>query len=439
MAAISFSGLASGLDTKSIISALVGVERVPMLRLQSRNDAYAAQGRIIDQLSSALSALKTAADKLGSAGEFLSYKGSVSDESAAKLTTSGESIPGTYSLSVTSLARAQRSYSGPVADADAALSGTDQTLTLSIDGVDTAIDIDAGSSLRDVATAINASGADATAGILFDGTQYRLQVVGRSTGADHAIGFTDSGLGLTFSTVQAATNASFTVDGFPVTSESNLVDDVLPGTTLELLETTSSPIDLTIKADPEGVKGKLQSFVDAYNAVSRIITAQSGVGKGNSTLSGDSTVRTIEQGLSQLVSSPIAGLVGTGGSTMQLGDLGIQTNRDGTLTLDSTKLDKALAADFGRAATYFAGDGVHDGMSEKLADLIDGYVSSSDGLLTTRKKGINEIIATNSKKIDDLQTYLDHYEANLTQQYSALEQTMSSLQGQQSYLAQFLK
>ena len=80
MAAISFSGLASGLDTKSIISALVGVERVPMLRLQAKNDDYSAQGRIVDQLSSALSALKTAAEKLGSAGDFLSYAGTSSDE-----------------------------------------------------------------------------------------------------------------------------------------------------------------------------------------------------------------------------------------------------------------------------------------------------------------------------------------------------------------------
>jgi flagellar hook-associated protein 2 len=443
MAAISFSGLASGLDTKSIISALVGVERVPMLRLQAKNDDYSAQGRIVDQLSSALSALKTAAEKLGSAGDFLSYAGTSSDEGVVKVTTSGTSVPGNYEVEVSSLAHAQRTYSDPIADATAALSGSDQTLTLDINGTQTAITIAAGASLRDVATAINASGADASAGILFDGTQYRLQVVGRSTGEDHAISFTDTGLGLNLSgasnTVQAATDAALTVDGFPVTSASNVLTDVLPGTTLELRDESTGPINIEVKADPSGVKTKLQSFVDAYNSVARIIQNQSGVGKDTSTLNGDSTVRTIEQGLSALISSPIPGLVGAGGSTLQLADLGIQTQRDGTLTLDGTDLDSALAADFARAATYFAGDGTNSGMSKLLGDLVEGYTSTTDGLLTTRKKGLTDTIAANDKQIENMQAYLDRFESSLTQQYSALEQTMSTLQGQQSYLAQFLK
>ncbi|MBK6916416.1 MAG: flagellar filament capping protein FliD [Deltaproteobacteria bacterium] len=443
MAAISFSGLASGLDTKSIISALVGVERVPMLRLQAKNDDYSAQGRIVDQLSSALSALKTAAEKLGSAGDFLSYAGTSSDDGVVKVTTSGTSVPGNYAIEVSSLAHAQRTYSDPVTDATAALSGSAQTLTLDINGTQTAISIDAGASLRDVAAAINASGADASAGILFDGTRYRLQVVGRSTGEDNGITFTDTGLGLNLSgagnTVQAATDAALTVDGFPVTSASNVLTDVLPGTTLELRSESTGPVNLEVKADPAGVKTKLQSFVDAYNSVARIIQNQSGVGKDTSTLNGDSTVRTIEQGLSALISSPIPGLVGVGGSTLQLADLGIQTQRDGTLTLDGTDLDSALAADFGRAATYFAGDGTNSGMSKLLGDLVEGYTSKTDGLLTTRKKGLTDTIAANDKQIENMQAYLDRFESSLTQQYSALEQTMSTLQGQQSYLAQFLK
>ncbi|MBK8718706.1 MAG: flagellar filament capping protein FliD [Deltaproteobacteria bacterium] len=239
--------------------------------------------------------------------------------------------------------------------------------------------------------------------------------------------------------MQAATDAALTVDGFPVTSASNVLTDVLPGTTLELRSESTGPVNLEVKADPAGVKTKLQSFVDAYNSVARIIQNQSGVGKDTSTLNGDSTVRTIEQGLSALISSPIPGLVGVGGSTLQLADLGIQTQRDGTLTLDGTDLDSALAADFGRAATYFAGDGTNSGMSKLLGDLVEGYTSKTDGLLTTRKKGLTDTIAANDKQIENMQAYLDRFESSLTQQYSALEQTMSTLQGQQSYLAQFLK
>jgi len=442
MTGISFSGLASGLDSTAIISSLMGVERIPQNRLTSQNNALASKGRIVDQLTSALSALKTAAEGLATPGAFLSYAGSVSDDSVAKVKTSGTSVPGTYEIEVTTLARAQRTYSSPIADADADLSASAQTLSLTIDGTQTDIAIPVGASLRDVAAAINSSGAAASAGVLFDGTQYRLQVVGRNTGASNAVTFADSGLGLNLgvpaNTVQVASNAALTIDGFPVTSASNILDDILPGTTIELKDESTAPIQLRIDADPAGVKAKLTSFVDAYNAVARIIVAQNGVGKGRETLSGDSTVRTIEQGLARMISSAIPGMTGAGGATLQLGDLGIQTQRDGTLTLDTDDLDGALAEDFARTATYFAGDGTNDGMGALMSDLIEGYTDKIDGLLTTRKKGITEQIATNTDKIEDIELYLERFEQSLRQQYAALEQAMSQLQGQQSYLAQFL-
>lgn len=442
MTGISFSGLASGLDTSAIINSLVGVERIPLSRLQSQNNALTSKGRIVDQLASALATLKTSAEGLAKAGEFLSYAGSVSNESAAKVTTSGDSVPGVYSIEVSALARAQRTYSTPIGAADTPVSASAQTLSLTIDGTTTDIAIPANASLREVATAINGSGAAASAGVLFDGTQYRLQVVGRNTGADNAITFADTGLGLGLevaaNTVQAATDAALTVDGFPVTSSSNVLSDVLPGTTLELREETTSPFELRISADPEGVKAKLQGFVTAYNAVAGLIAGQSGVGKGPETLNGDSTVRAIEQGLARLISSPIPGLTGTGGSTLQLADLGIQTQRDGTLTLDADDLDSALASDFLRAASYFAGSGTTDGMGGLMSDLIDSYTDSVDGLLTTRKKGLTDIIATNTDKIADMELYLENFEQGLRQQYAALEQSMAELQSQQSYLAQFL-
>lgn len=213
---------------------------------------------------------------------------------------------------------------------------------------------------------------------------------------------------------------------------------MLPGTTLELEAETTGPVEVRILADPAGVKAKLTAFIDAYNGVARLIAAQQGVGKGAETLSGDSTVRTIEQGLARLISNPIPGLTGAGGATLQLADLGIQTQRDGTLTLDAEDLDGALAADFARAATYFAGDGTSDGMGDLMADVIDGYTDSIDGLLTTRKKGLADVIKANNEKIEDTELYLERFEQSLRQQYAALEQVMSELQGQQSYLAQFL-
>lgn len=444
MPTVSFSGLATGLDSQAIVRSLVDVQRIPVQRLEQDNAFNRSKISVIDGLSSALADLRTAATDIDTRGEFLSYAGTVSDESVAKLTTSGDAVPGQYTMEVISLASAQRTYSDTIADKTASLSASDQTLSFTVGSTTTDVTITAGSSLEQVVGEINASGAPVSAGILFDGTNYRLQVVGQSTGSDNAITFSDTGLGLGLdtpaNTVQAATDASFTLDGFAVTSSTNIVNDVLPGVTLELDQVTTAPVELAITPDSDALEEKLQGFVDSYNAVFGIINAQVGEGRGRGTLNGDSTVRNIELGLSRLISSPIPGLTDANGDTMQLSNLGIQTQNDGTLTLDSTKLAETLAGGFTEAARYFAGDtsaGI-DGMGQLLDDLIDSYTDSVDGLLSARKDGITAQIEDNDSRIESLERYISTFEQNLLDQFSALEGSISALQSQQNFLAQFV-
>ncbi len=442
MPVVSFSGLASGLDTSAIVQGLLNVERIPIQQLEAENRDYQAKLGILDDLGAALGRLQTAAQDLDTLPEFAAYSATSSDEAVATATASGDSIPGTYTLDVTALATAQKTYSNAFADADAALSASDQTLSLTIDGVTTDITIAAGSSLRDVADAINASGADAVAGIFYDGASYRLQVTGTQTGASQAITFADTGLGLGLddpaNTVTAAQDAQLTVDGFTVTSATNTLADDLPGTTVTLASTGTTT--LTIESDSAAVEAKVQAFVDAYNEVFGIINAQVGEGKGENTLNGDSTVRTIELGLQSLVTRPIGSLTDANGNALVLADLGIETNRDGTLTFDTSALAKKLGDDFLGTARYFAGDDTAGtvGMGDLVADLVDGYLDPTDGLLKARKDGIQARIDDNDDRIAALEDYLATYEESLNAQFTALEQAMATLKSQQAYLGQFL-
>lgn len=444
MANINFSGLATGLDTEGIIGALVGVERIPLQTLQSENSELRSKTSIIDNLSSSLSDLATKAKALGSVGDFLSFSASISDESVGKVTASGDAVAGSYKLEVSQLAKAQRTYSVAVADKDASLSASAQSLTLSINGEDTVLNFDADASLSDVVEEINNSGADVTAGMFFDGTSYRLQVVGNKTGEDNAITFTDTGLGLgledPLNTVQSAQNAKFKLDDFEIEHDSNTVDGVLPGVTLTLAKETTSAVSLDIAPDADAVKTKIEDFTKAYNAVFGIINAQIGEGKGNNTLNGDSTVRAIEQQLGFMISTPVGGLMGYDGQDAALSQLGIKTNNDGTLAVDSAALDEALAKDFRTAGRIFAGDkskGI-DGISALFEDLVDSFTDSSDGLLTIRKNGIKTQIKSNEDRISDKERYLEAYEQQLRDTYTRLETTVSGLKNQQQYLAQFL-
>lgn len=444
MANINFSGLATGLDTDGIIGALVGVERIPLQKLESENRDLRSKTSVIDSLSSSLSDLSKKAKALGSMGDFLSFSTTLSDEAVAKATASGDAVAGNYKLEVTQLAQAQRTYSNAFADKDASLTGSDQTLTLNINGEDTVVDVPAGSSLQGVVDAINGSGAGVTAGMFYDGTQYRLQVVGNATGSDNAITFTDSGLGLGLevpaNTVQNAQSAIFKLDDFEITSQSNTVDGVLPGVTLELTEQTTAPVTLKIQPDSDAVKTKVNDFVKAYNAVFGIINGQVGEGKGRDTLNGDSTLRSIEQQLGFLVSTPVPGLDGYDGAEATLAQLGIKTNKDGTIAVDDAALDSALTKDFRTAGRIFAGDpsaGI-DGISALFEQGIDAFVDGTDGLLTIRKNGIKTQITSNETRIGDKERYLEAYEQQLRDTYTRLETTVSSLRNQQQYLAQFL-
>ncbi len=447
VSAIQFSGLASGLDTNAIINALMGVERIPLARMEAQNADFRSQMSIIDKLSSSLSSMKTAVDALATTEEFMSFSGTLSDDDAAEISVSGDAAPGTYAIDITTLAASQRSYSNTFADKSAALDGaSDQTLTLSINGTDTAITVPSGATLDDVVSLVNSSDAKVTAGLFYDGTQYRLQIVGKETGVANKITFSDTGLGLGFDaddvgkTPQKAVDAAFSVDGFAVTSSQNNIEELLPGVSMTLSEVTSSPITLEIAPDTDAIKKKLKAVVDSYNSAMKIINDQSGEGKGTNTLNGDSTVRAVQQQMMALISGTIPGLQDSTGYDLSLAQLGFETQRDGTLSLNDSDLDKLLATDFASAARFFTGDssaGI-EGMSTLMSDLIEGFVDGSDSLLEIRKDGISRTIDNNVDRISAKQIYLDAYEESLREQYIKLETTMSALQSQQAYLAQFL-
>lgn len=444
MPAIQFSGLASGLDTDSIISAVMAVERIPLQRLEANNGDMRDQISILNKLESSLSSLSSKAEALGTTENFLSYAGTTTDDSVAKITASGDSIRGTYDLVVNNLATAQRNYSTQYDSADSEVTASDDTLSFTINGETTDITVTAGTTLEELAAAINSSGAEVNAGLLFDGSKYRLQVSGSGTGAENAVTFSEGSMALDFASneASAAADASFTLDGFSMTSSSNLVASALPGVSLELLDASEAgeTVSLKIAPDTDAVKNKLKEFVSAYNSVMSIVNAQVGEGKGSNTLNGDSTVRTIEQQLSSLLSSPMSGLTDSEGNGLALASIGFKTNTDGTISLDDDDLTEALTSDFDEVARYFVGDPTTniDGMSNLMEDLVDSMVSDADALLDTRRDGINSIIKSNEDRIENQQRYLDSYEEQLRAQYTLLEQTMAQLQNQGNFLAQFL-
>ncbi len=438
-------GLASGLDTQSIIQGLTKIEQQPLDALRTQQTDFKTQVSVIGQLVSKITALQTAAATLSTNGVVGAKASTVNNDFTA--TPGAQTQAGSFQVSVQSLATAaQQRTAGFVPDADGNTTVKGGTLNLTVQGVAyDPITLTDGMSLGDVAGAIRATGAPVSAVVLNDGTkQYlsvtdldtgftgtdptsALQITENSTGTQgQSLGFAQVGLG--------AQNALVTVDGLQFTRQSNTITDAIPGTTLTLKGQTNTTETLSVANDQAQTSLNLQNFVNAYNDIINFISQQQapppdGTDR-DATLAGNSTLRS----LTSDVQSMMTNIVGTG-TVRTLADIGLKTNfQDGTLTIDSGRLGTALAAN-PQAINQIFSDPTN-GIGAAMQTLSDRYTNVVDGLLTNSTKSLNTRIAQMDTQADQMQTRLDSFTANLNAQFTAMEQIVSQLKTTGNFLTQ---
>lgn len=430
-------GLASGMDTNSIIDTLVSLEKRPMAQLQKRQDALKTQVSLLGDLASKLTALSTATDNLSKKGT-LALK-SASSPTTFSVTPSTGGASGRYSVQVLSLASAAKARSQAFATSDAPITGG--TLDLRVQGTNYSVTITDGMALADVAKAINQSGAPLNANLLSDGASTWLSLTNRDTGypltgvPGDALSLTmnttgTQGTALALGVTQPASNASFTVDGLPMSRTSNDVADAVPGVTLSLKAQGASE-DVVLGYDFDATQKNLQAFVSAYNDVLAAVQKQLAVKAESaraSMLAGDSTVRNVQSALQRVVSTTVPGLA----AVRTLADLGVQTNRDGSLTIDATKLQKAIAREPSSVNALFST--ATTGVGDVVGALVDGYTNPVNGLITSRKSGLNDNIKQMDTQLDRMDARLATYKANLVRQFSAMESVVSGFKSIGSFL-----
>ncbi len=440
MAIASFSGLASGIDSSALITGLVGIARQPITRLQKDQSTLKLQAARVDDLSSKLSALRTAARALDTSDEVLSTKATSADDAIVKVTSGSGAAPGSYDIHVTSLAQATRVYADPVAAKDQAGLFGSGTLSITIGATTTDLDVTATDTLASVAGKINDSGINATAGLFFDGGSWRLSVSGTDTGAANAVTFGETPgltLGLAGSTnVQPAQDAVFEVDGFPVTSASNTVTDAVDGVTLELVKPSvgTTKTAVRIQRDPAALEAKVNTFVKAYNDIMAVIDAETpknGTVKAGA-LAGDTTLRSVQSRLRSAIGAEVAGL---SGNYKTLASVGISLDRAGTMSVNTVKLSAAAAKDPAGVANLFGAQGAATGVMRTLDTTITSYVTAGTGLLSAKSRTMRDRANAYDSRIDGMELRLTKYEEGLKRQFASLEQLISGLNSQSSQLS----
>ena len=438
----------SVINVSSLVSQLVAASRAPQDALISKQSStVTTKISALGALKGALSTFQSSLAMLNKPDAFSAMSAQTSDSGVFTANVSSGAPPGSYAMTVTSLATAQQLLSTGFVGGSTAPIGPG-TLSIQLGATSFNVTVDAtNGTIGGLATAIN-SAADnpgIVAAVVQGSDGAHLLLSSTETGAANTIQVTETDAGTALAGVTygtgnianytqntAAQDASFTLAGVAYTSASNTVTDALSDVTLKLTGTTApgATATLTIANDTGTVAANIESFVAAYNTLQGSVAPLGAYDKTSGSagpMLGDALLTGIEGEIHHTLQS----LVGTSVYN-SLASLGITTQKDGTLQADSTKLQTALAKDFNSVKTLFSGS---NGIAAQL-DAQIGKELATGGAIDSRSK----MLIKQGNALDDQTTILnqqmDAMTRNLTQQYSALNVLLSSLQTTSGYLTQ---
>lgn len=388
----------TNLDVNSIVNQLMTVERQPINKLNITEASFQTKLSAYGSIKGAVASFQTAMQNLGSAIKFTKLDAIPSDDTILSATASSIAVAGTYSLEVTSLAQAQKLVAAGQSSSTAAIGdgtpttvtfdfgtingGTLDSITKKYTGVTSfdsngngtkSITIDSSNnSLQGIRDAINAAKIGVTATIINDGSAspYRLALSSDNNGVSNSLKISVSGdtsvtnllahdpaATQNLSENVTATNANFKVNGVSVSKTSNSATDVIQGVTLNLKKITTTSTTVTVAHDNASVSNSVAGFVKAYNELAKTlkdISAYNPATKQAAILQGDSTVRSLQSQLRNALGSPV---VGASGALTTLSQIGISFQKDGSLGLDTTKLNSAITNNVSDIASLFSAVG----------------------------------------------------------------------------------
>ena len=544
MASVSSLGSGSGIDLEGLLTKLMTAEQAPLTALATKVTSTNTRISSLGTLNSALASLQTAAAAMKTslnqtaANKYATYNATVADTTVATASTTTGAAAGSYKLTNITLATAQQvrksgisvptvagslsiqvgsgtavsvamgenstlsdvasaiNESGAGVTAAIITSGSTSYLsitandtgtanTITITGSDTgggtawatafdysanatwasnsgsaipatagtlsitagtgaAVDVTIGANatLADIVTAINGASTGVTASIATDGTGSYLKLTANTAGA--AVTVAGAGTGWSdyatagaagtnansWTQVIAAGNASVTVDDVVISSASNTLTTAISGVTLNLAKASTTGTTVTVVKDSTtSLTSALNAFVTAYNSANSTMAS---LGTYNATtkvagaLQGNSTLRTAQNQVRALLfSNP------TGGSSpyQLLSDIGVSIAKDGSLSLDSTKLNKAITADFSTVASMVAKLGAAYDTSLKT-------IVGTDGSIAAAQKSANSTIKDLNKRQTAVSARLTKIEAQYRAQFTALDKLVAKMKTTSTYLTQ---
>ncbi len=412
-------------DFQQIIANAVAVAEQPVTALQNQVTDNSSKNASLQAMDPDVAALGNDVAALGALASSQGLAASSSDPGTVSVINTGATAPATYTVSdITSLAAAasETSLIGYTATQAVSTSGT---VSLVVGSKSYSLDLTGAgdNNVAGLANAINNAGAGVNATILTTGTANYLVVSANNSGAT-TLQLTDGGTALISDTNQGS-NASFELNGIPITQSSNNVAGIIPGVSFTLENTLpAGSVTLSLASDASQLSSALQSMVTDYNTLVTQVQAQQGPSAGP--LSGDLLIEQISSDMQQLVTywNP-----STTSSVRSLSDLGVTFSDTGQMSFDQDTFnalsDTQLADAFSFLGSSTTGFGALASNFTQLTDPISG-------LIETEETGLNQTNTDLNNQIATLNAHVAQVQADATTEAQQADANVAELQSQQS-------
>ena len=426
-AGINFTGF-NGIDFNAIVDAMMAQESLPLNSLQKQQKSAQSKDAALATLGTQIGSMQSNAKDLASASVFEDVTAASSDTSILTTSLGSGAVAGHYDVVISQLAKAQVTTSTNGFAATSTVVANGGSISFTIDGeTSDAINITEDTTLSELRTLINDQQSGVIASIVNTGSTNKLVISSRTTGTD--AGFTinnsltyDDGDVVAFAgNTQNAQNAALTVNGLAITSATNTIPSAVNGVSFTMTKTGSASID--VNASYDDLKSTLTTLVANYNKLRDFYTKQSTPDSdGNrGPMANDSVMR---QALRD-VRDALVGANSNGGRYHYLSEIGIELTTTGTMTLNQSKLNSAIAeypSDLAKLFQGSTGDGVFDTLKTKL-DKLD----ATAGLVKVTRSSMDLTLKRFQNRIDDQQLRLQIRRQELQKMYAAADRTMSRL------------
>jgi flagellar hook-associated protein 2 len=448
MAGIKIGGLASGLPP-NLVEQVIEAERQPVKIMQESKAKIEDKVKLVGDFETKVNDITTSMSSLIGRRGFVDKQLISGFPDIISGTLDPEiAEPGEWTLEVEQLARKPSVVSNGFPDKNETTIGVGYIRFNTADGGQKEVYFsNENSTLEKLAATINNAGVGVVATVVNDRSDkedsYKIELSGEKTGDDYEIEYPvvyalDGDRDFQFVENNKAVNAKFKLDGHEFETASNEISDLLPGVVLDLKQAKpGQPVRIDISENYDKISDKMKSFVESYNAALAFIQGQNKLVDGKNglqrlgPLGGDSMLR-LTQGRMQSI---IQDAQMTDSDIKRIIELGVEFNRQGTLTFNQDKFKKILTEDPKRVVKFLRGNLVDVGFIPNLTNKLKNLTTSGTGVISSRKKNFQDRANQVDQRIDRKEKSLEKREEQLRRQFSKMEETMAKINSQAGALS----